>query len=74
MQSLALTALVIVGLVVVLYVRAKLWPFVACSACGGSGKRFSPGGEAYGRCRKCKDRPELKERRRLTARIFGTGK
>ncbi len=73
MQSLALTALVMVGLVVVLYVRARLWPFVPCSACGGSGKRFSPDGRAYGRCRRCKDGPK-KERRRLTARIFGTGR
>lgn len=74
MQSLALTAIGVVGVVIVLYLQARRWPYVPCSACGGSGKRMSPNGQAYGRCRKCKDRPELKERRRLTARIFGTGR
>lgn len=73
MQTLALTVIGIMAAVILLYMRAKLWPYVPCSKCGGTGKRMSPNGEAYGRCRKCKDGPK-KERRRLTARMFGTGR
>ncbi len=73
MLTVALTFAGLLGAVLVLYIRAKLWPYVPCSKCNGTGKRYSSDGKAYGRCRKCKDGPK-KERRRLTARIFGTGR
>jgi len=31
-----------------------LWPFRACPRCGGTGKRVSPSGKAFGLCRRCK--------------------
>lgn len=74
MLDVALIAAALPAAVLVLYIRARLWPYVPCSKCGGTGQRRSPGGEAYGRCRKCKNLDHLKERRRLTARIFGTGR
>ncbi len=73
METVALIAFGTTGGVLLLYLRAKLWPYVPCSKCGGTGKRMSPDGKTYGRCRRCKDGPK-KERRRLTARIFGTGR
>jgi hypothetical protein len=30
-----------------------LWPFRSCRACAGTGRRRSPSGRAYARCRRC---------------------
>jgi hypothetical protein len=30
-----------------------LWPFKSCRACDGTGRRRSPSGRAYARCRRC---------------------
>lgn len=48
-------------------VACRLWPFMACGKCHGSGKRTSPSGRAYGRCRRCKGKGE---RLRLGRRFF----
>lgn len=48
-------------------VACVLWPFTACSRCGGSGRRRSPSGKNYGRCRKCKGKGE---RIRLGRRVM----
>ncbi len=43
----------------VLYAGAcTVWPYTSCRWCKGTGKRTSPTGKAYGRCRHCKGKPE----------------
>jgi hypothetical protein len=51
-------------------VACALWPFTACDRCDGSGRRRSPSGRNYGRCRKCKGRGEqLRLGRRVMNRL-----
>lgn len=32
----------------------RIWPYTDCPRCGGGGKRRSPSGRAWRRCRRCK--------------------
>lgn len=52
------------------WVASMFWPFTSCGKCDGSGRRSSPSGRNYGRCRRCKGAGErLRFGRRVINRL-----
>jgi DnaJ-class molecular chaperone len=35
-------------------VACRIWPYAACRACDGAGRRRSPSGRAWRTCRRCR--------------------
>lgn len=73
-MRLALTATAAVLLWAAGYLAACwLFPFAACRRCDGSGKKRSPSGRAWRRCKRCKGTgARLRIGRKITNRMRGT--
>lgn len=53
------------------WVVSLLWhPFTTCGRCNGTGRNAGSTGRAYGRCPRCKGKPE---RLRFGGRLIGRG-
>lgn len=46
--------LLLLGCGAVWVIGLLLWPYTACSRCGGSGRNTGSNGKRWGTCRKCK--------------------
>lgn len=49
-----LLLLIAIAVAAIYLISCRIWPFGPCLVCGGDGKRRSPSGKAWRRCRRCR--------------------